>query len=166
MMYSKRKGGGKMGVILPCCPDLEPPATILDFTCIEGREQQQELYRIVLVSVENPTNTSTRVTYQVCRCSGDLSHVTFEVCDEGPTPEINGEFPNVLPPNQGPDGLPYTSAKFDWPAGNPTCANLVLNYDEFFTFEEGVTFREIDVWVFQAGQLFGSTILGPCFGEE
>lgn len=154
-----------MGVVLPCCPDLNPPATILDVTCIEGREGFNELYRIVLVSVENPNESSTRVTYQVCRCAGDISHVTFEVCDNGPVPLEMGDFPDVLPPNQGPDDLDYTTAKFDWPAGNPVCANLVLNYDEFFTFDEGVTFREIDVWVFQAGELFGSTILAPCFGE-
>lgn len=155
-----------MGVVLPCCPNLEPPAAILDFTCIEGREQPEELYRIVLVSVENPTVSTTRVTYQVCRCSGDISHVTFEVCGNGPVPMEMGDFPDVLPPNQEPDGLPYTSAKFDWPAGNPRCANLVLNYNQFFTFQEGVTFREIDVWAFQAGELFGSTILGPCFDGE
>ncbi len=151
-----------MGIILPCCPDLQPPATFFDVTCIEGREQQEELYRIALVSVENPTATTTRVTYQVCRCNGDLSHVTFEVCTLGPVPEENGDFPDVVPPNQGSDDLPYTSAKFDWPADNPVCANLVLDYNQFFTFIEGVTFREIDVFVSQAGQLFGSTILGPC----
>lgn len=154
-----------MGVILPCCPDLQPPATVLDVTCIEGREQPEELYRIVLVSVENPTSSTTRVTYQVCRCAGDISHVTFQVCNLGPTPVEMGDFPDVLPPNQGPDDLPFMTAKFDWPAGNPVCANLVLDYNQFFTFQEGVTFREIDVFVSQAGMLFGSTILGPCFGN-
>jgi hypothetical protein len=154
-----------MGIILPCCPTLQPPATVLDVVCIEGREGFDELYRIVLVSVENPTSTTTRVTYQVCRCAGDISHVTFQVCDQGPTPLENGDFPDVLPPNQGADNLPYTSAKFNWPEGNPICANLILNYDTFFTFIEGVTFREIDVFVSQAGQLFGGTILGPCFGD-
>lgn len=148
-----------MGTVLPCCPDLQPPAVFFDVTCIEGRPEHNELYRIALLGLEHPTDTTTRVLYQVCRCNGDISHVTFEVCDQGPTPIANGEFPNVLPPHQGPDDLPFTSAKFDWPAGNPVCAILPLDYDQFFTFQEGVTFKEIDVFVFQAGQLFGSKIL-------
>ncbi|MFE8701403.1 hypothetical protein ACFYKX_12430 [Cytobacillus sp. FJAT-54145] len=154
-----------MGNNLPCCPDLQPPASFFDVTCIEGREGFDEEYRVALISVENPTDDTTEVTYQVCRCAGDISHVTFEVCGAGPTPIAMGESPNVLPPNTEPDNLPYTSAKFEWTFGDDDCAELVLTYDTAFQFEEGVTFREIEVSIFQAGELFTSTILGPCFGE-
>ncbi|WP_339254470.1 hypothetical protein NSQ43_07695 [Sporosarcina sp. FSL W8-0480] len=29
-----------MGTVLPCCPDLQPPAVFFDVTCIEGRPEQ------------------------------------------------------------------------------------------------------------------------------
>lgn len=155
-----------MGLIIPCCPTLQPPDFFFDITCIQGFGPGGGEYRVALLSVENPTATTTRVTYQVCRCSGDVSHVTFQVCDDGPTPIEMGDFPDVVPPNTQPDNLPFTTAKFDWPGDEQACALLVLNYDEFFTFQEGTTFMDIGVFISQTGNLFQGTILGPCFGND
>lgn len=150
-----------MGIrpVLPCCPDLEPPEDFLDVVCIQGAGDNE--YRVVLVSVINPTENSTIVTYQVCRCEGDISHVSFEICPNGPTPledEENG--PDILPPGAPPDNLPYTSARFNFQNEEVLCNTFELIYNVFFTEED---LAEREVTIFTGNETFTGTILLPCF---
>lgn len=147
-----------MGVVIPCCPDLQPPEDFLDIECITGTNNR--LYRVILLSLENPDENSTVLTYQVCRCSGDISHLAFEICESGPRPLENGG--DIQPPNTMPDQLPYESIKFDFLPENAECLQFQLQYDEFLTTED---LQQISVTISTANTNFFGTILAPCFDD-